>query len=196
MDNTTIKKTHNLSAIFLIPALQINERLRQSFSKFGFIDSYLFCDRDDCTYPDNITALFLLFKPQQFSQEFTVFTRQMEKNKNFLEIKDISGVSVMFVFKIPDQFMADYNLFLKGKYSKFSEALKLCFPMTRPAEDEEGNLIKEGRGYVQEYTNFYHIFNKTEYQRNKILELVGPAILPDDLDLYEIYNEKNETFKQ
>lgn len=153
MEERSIKiKRENISTIFLLPTLQIKREVLKEFRKFGFVRSYIYCDQYD--YCKCFKPMFLLFKPKSFDAEFYSFNVQLERNFNFVETVDLSENKVMIVFKVPKLFENDYELIERGKYSKTSFEYKRLFPMDSTS-------------------NFYHIFNKTEYLKKKYIEGLG-----------------------
>ena len=92
----------NISTIFLLPSLNINEQLKMQFYKMGFINTYMFFDKTD--YQERFIPLFLVFKVKKFDIEFYKFMLALEKNQNYVETLDYPGNHVVFVFKIPKRY--------------------------------------------------------------------------------------------
>lgn len=188
-----MKRKENLSRIFIIPALQIKESLRIDMAnkpQLGFVNSYLFSDKYKYA---GVIPVFLLFRPKEFNLEFYNFGLQLEKSQNYLETIDLPDGGVLFVFRIARRFEPDYRLFLRGKYSKFSNEYKACFVQKDYVRDEKGNYIKDGSGkYVTDYTNIYHIFNKTQKKRDEWSERLGTEV-PENMELFDKCKIEDET---
>jgi hypothetical protein len=118
----------------------------------------------------------------------------MEKNINYVETTDAPG-TVVFVYRVPARFDTDYLLFLNGAYSLTSPDFKACFQLRKYKVDEKGNVVKTHAGALEtEYTIYYHIFNKTEELRQKLLEVIGiDTKLPKNAELYEKCDIERET---
>lgn len=104
------------------------------------------------------------------------------KNNNYLNHYDTND-GIMYVMSIPDEYSNEYNNFLIGKYSKFSENAKLvlCNHACR-------NSIK--KNYE---TQMYSILYRTE-KRKIELEVCLGTILPEDAEYASIFNEQLEIY--
>jgi len=183
-------KTDNVSTVLLLPCIRIDQKLIQQFSEFGFVSSYLFWEGHE--YPFN--TIFLLFQPSEFTLGLHNFIQAMERNPNFLETVDIPN-RVVLVFRVPARFDTDYLLFLNGAYSLTSPDFKACFQLWTYKMDANGQFPKNSNGgYIKEYTPYYHIFNKTEEWRNKLLERLGEDTkIPKGSELYQKCDIEKET---
>ena len=183
-------KTDNVSTVFLFPCLSIRQELVRQFSEFGFVTTYLYWDKHE--YPFNV--MFLLFQPSEFTLGFHNFVQAMEKSINFVETIDVAN-KVVLVYKVPAKFVTDYLLFLNGAYSLTSPDFKACFKLKDYKMDASGKFIRTSTGsYETEYTAYWHIFNKTEYWRNQLLERLGEDTrIPEGSELYEKCDINKET---
>lgn len=188
----TDERRENVSAMMLFPCLKIKQELVRQFKEFGFVNTYLFWeDREYPFYP-----VYVVFRPAEFTHGFYQFTLGMERSLNYVETIDAPGVLV-FVYAIPAQFGADYLLVLNGAYSLTSPDFKSCFQMKLYKYGPNGQVLKTSSGaYDTEYSMWYHIFNKTDFLRNKWREALGDDIvLPKDMELYEKCDMDKETLK-
>ena len=151
-----LKKKPNISHLFLIPSLSIKETIRKEFKSFGYINSYLKCTHYE--YP--FESLFLLFCPENFTEEFYKFNLKLESNPNFVETIDLLDNQVLVVYKIPLRFEQDAKLITEGRYSRTSLSFKRLFPMN-------------------EESIFYDIFNKTQKLAERYMK--GLNLTPDEL---------------
>lgn len=183
------KRRDNISTIFLLPCLQIRDEVKARFKDFGFVNTYLFCDKFDY----NFNPIYILFRPSSFDLEFYKFILQLEKNQNHIETMDFDKNSVLMTFRIPKRFNDDYGAFLRGRYSKFSPEFKKCFSMKDYVLGPGGELLRdEHKRYRTDYSMFYHIFNRTETLRNIYIEKLGSE-LPENIELYDRYKTVEET---
>lgn len=184
----------NISTLFLLPGIQIRHDLKQKFYQNGFVNSYLYCSQ--LTYPFNV--VYLVFQPYEFDAGFLHFTTELQKNPNFLEIIDAGHNRVMIVYRVPRKFNKDYELFLKGKYSKLSAEFRACFLMEDYKRNEKGNPVRGKSGKPEkEPTVYYDVFNRTDEMKNKWKERLGYELEDDILDGMELYDrqdEEKETF--
>lgn len=195
----------NVSRLFLLPGIQVDDKVRANFTRFGFVNTYLTCDQ--LSYPYNV--IYLLFKPKDLDLEFYTFTKNMEKNPNFIEAIDLGQNKVVLIYRIPKRFKQDYGLFLEGKYSKLSKDFQSCFALEELKRDDQGKPILDGGRYVKEPSRFFHIFNRTEWLKDRWkLKLYGTtdkdgnqfihpkdvadAAVLDDMELYDVQNPVDE----
>jgi hypothetical protein len=153
----------NISRLFLLPGIQLDEKAKRDFSRFGFENTYLKCDQ--LSYAFNV--IFLLFKPNDLDLEFYTFAKNMEKNPNFIEAIDLGRNKVVMVYRIPKRFTKDYELFLEGKYSQLSKEFQNCFALEDFKRDANGKPMMDGGRYVKEPSRFFHIFNRTEWLKDR-----------------------------
>lgn len=150
--------------------------------KAGFIDSYTSDPNimNILTLGQNQRLLFLLFKNKKIGLE------QMKKI-----VTDLAAIPVQIVFSyelvndysmivvdFPEKYIQDYDFITQGKYSKLSDSFKDKFPVSREVSNSKGQRM--GR----EYTIYYHIFNKTDWLKNVLMERLGLMELDDKLELW------------
>lgn len=177
------KDNVNISTLFLIPITGIPEKDYYNLEKKGLLNVYCFCENVEYEFP----VLFLLFDPNKFNKGTPLIFNKLKKCENYLETLDSDAGTIM-IFKIIPDFIEDYHLILNGMYSKTSDKYKKLFPETRMIT-EEGKIKKV-------YTLFYHVFNRTEFWKNRLkVELGYPkeSNLFDEIDLYNIPRKEDET---
>jgi len=87
--------------------------------------------------------------------------------------------------EVPPEFERDYDMYLQGKYSKFSDNAKACILI----------FFKE---YFSDYMERIHVMRQILYksrQRRKTLEKVLGVELDDETELDSIYDKGEETLK-
>lgn len=196
----------NISRLFLLPGIQIEEKTKKLFAQFGFVNTFLSCAQ--LSYSFNV--IFLLFKPSEFDMGFYTFARNMEKNPNFIETIDLGQNQVAMIYRIPRRFTKDYELFLDGQYSKLSKEFQSCFAMEDFKRDSNGRPIIDAGRYLKEPSRFYHVFNRTEWLKDRWkLKLYGhedkdgnvilspkdrhEAAILDDVELFDKQDPELET---
>jgi len=98
---------------------------------YGFINIYLDNPLHNIRYKE---AVHILFDPL-FTIQYQEYEYFLHESPLCLEIYNINegylpgekNTKVMFVFKIPDDYIEDYHYFLNGDYSKFSDKYKSRF---------------------------------------------------------------------
>lgn len=184
----------NVSTVFLLPGIEIKSELKNRFYSFGFQNTFLTCPPLNYPWP----VLYILFKPQVIDLEFIRFAEDLQKNPNFIETLDAGSNKVLMVYKVPKRFRRDYELFLEGKYSKLSSDYRKCFQMEQFKLDSHDRPVKENGRYVKEYTDFYHIFNRTDHIKDVWKERLGydkSEQIFDDIELYDRQDPVRETIE-
>lgn len=190
MPHTITDEKKNISSIMLFPCLKIRDDLVRQFSEYGLVNTYLYWEGREYDFD----TILLLFRPEELTLGFHLFIIEMEKSINFVETVDVPD-SIVLVYKIPTKFGTDFLLFLNGAYSLTSPDFKSCFKLIDYKMDDGGAFIKTPLGaYETEKTMYHHIFNKTEYLRNKWKEALGDDIkMPKDMELYQKCDIEKET---
>lgn len=86
-----------------------------------FINAYLGDYSIKHSYPNSISVLMKYSGKNNYAEK----EEAMMGHENFIDSYDlIQGNFVMYIFRIPEEFLPDYNLIMKGKYSKISDAAK------------------------------------------------------------------------
>lgn len=188
--STEVQRADNISTVLLLPCITIKDNLTRQFSEFGFVNTYLYCEK----YYYDFNVIYLVFKPSEFTLGFYNFVTDMEKSVNFVETID-EPWTVILVFRVPPRFGTDYLLFLNGAYSLTSPDFKACFRLTNYVLGPDGKTLRTSTGSLQtEYTIYYHIFNKTEYLRNQWIKTLGEDIvMPKNMELYQKCDINKET---
>lgn len=157
------KITINKSYYFLLPLF----RLR--YYK-NIINTYLGDIREDEAFDDK---LYILSSEEDY---------YLSNNDNYVKHYNVPE-GIMYVLNVPDKFINEYNNFLLGKYSKFSNDTKkiLCDHACR-------NSIK--KNYE---TQMYSILYRTDKRKKEIEESLDVK-LPEDAEYASIFNEKAEIY--
>ena len=87
----------------------------------------------------------------------------------------IQGQFIMYVLDIPEEFIEDYYLILKGKYSEISPEAKQLLMI--------GRAVRSPMPYI---------LNKSDYLKDHWEEKLGTSI--GDLDVWSIFNIEEEIF--
>lgn len=184
-----IQDKYNITTLFLTKFIFGNNF--ELLKKIGLVDTYT----QDPSIMEMITLnekqrlLFILFKNKKMSHE--------EMKKIVLELVEIP-VSAVFSYELvnehcivvldfPDLFIEDYDNVLQGKYSKLSNRFKSKFPSTIEVTEDKKVIGKE-------YTIYYHIFNKTQWLKDRWMDRLGLMELSDNLELWRIPEEKDLIF--
>ena len=154
-----LMKEKTNTTLFLLPALEIPEHILR---QMGFINSFL--DDKDRGYNNKDIKIFALFKPQARAL-FEAAIKDLDEEGLIIDEYDCDRGHVVLVLRFPLQYKNDYDLFLKGKYSKFSSEYKKIFP-------EKRKSIQNGEGGF-DYSLHFHIFKRTPGMREFLEEDLG-----------------------
>lgn len=176
-----VKRT--CSTIFLLPGIGLK---RQNILKHGFLSVYIDDIGHDVHYKNSV---YVLYKPDQV-EEFQKFLKSEYKRTPLLvEDYDYPGGYIVTVYKFPQEFIEEYDLFLGGKYSKFSKKYTSLFPTKIEILDEKTGTHKE------KFSLQYHIFHRTNAIRKYWGDTFGMKEdeLPEDLEYWGIPDIEKET---
>ena len=158
----------NKSSLFLLPMLGGTRRLFM-YDKL-FMNAFINVDQ----YNNCIGLLY------RFSGDtvFLKFEQALKKFRSFKDTFDPSPYFVMFVFDVPVSYMEDYQLFIEGKYSKFSPNYK--------------SKILEFHGFSI-HGQMAQILFQDENRRLRLQQELDAKIEPGS-ELLSIIDIKEETF--
>lgn len=204
-----IKKLFELTdtGLFLLPCYG---RSLKEWKNFGFINCYL-SDVDREKVNDTDIHLYLLFKPateplrvKQLGGYETVekdsqsarlqtlienFEEMDTKHLFLLEDYDYEDGYIVLVLKFPEKFRKDYNRYLRGSYSLFSDEFKKTLPETIITEFvNEFNKIEKLSGKSLQYMITHKSDRLKEYQEEKY-----GLDLTDANEYYHKISLENET---
>lgn len=119
--------------------------------------------------------------------EFTLYEHRLINNELFVDSIDLNN-KVLYIFKFPDVYLHEYNLFKEGKYSKFGEDVKKLI-IEFWAQSYKGN-----KGAVDFLLKIKGIL----YKENKLRQIIEKDLgvqLDEEQELGDISEIDNETFK-
>ena len=146
--------------------------------------------KDDLEKHDK--CIYLLYNFNIKDPEFTKYESELTENDLFVDLIDINN-KVLYILKFPEDYIEEYNLYIKGKYSKFGD-------------DAKELILKFWNDKYSSTTwiNQFLIKTKQILYKEKVLkqqiELTlsteqSPVRLSDDAELSDICDIKDETFK-
>lgn len=155
----------NCSTIFLLPGIGLQ---RRQLLKYGFIAAYI----DDKSHePHYRDAVYVLFKPPDMDL-FQIFLDHEYRRTGVLDDYDYARGYVVVVYSFPTEFMDEYQLFKKGKYSKFREKYRKLFPKKVDVLEDDGSITNT-------FSLPYLIFEKAESLKEFWEERVGETLERD-----------------
>lgn len=168
----------NCTTIFLLPSIG---HTRQKLLLYGFIAAFL-DDVNHAVHYEN--SLYLLFKPERLKDFQLFLQKEYKENPLIMEDYDYRGGFVVVVYKINEKFLPDFQLFLEGKYSKFSKEYVKLFPSRIPVTRKDGS--KEVTYSLQ-----HRLFNRTKDIRDLWEKRIGQPI-PENMELWSIPDMSKE----
>lgn len=156
--------------------------LKPELTQYGFINAFL----NDVTHEHHYNnSIYLLFRPPDLGAFEWFAEGEKARTHLLIEEYDYPKGFVVLVYKFPAEYMDDYRLFLKGKYSDFSDKYKELFPM------EKKGSSKKGIPYTDP-TFFAHVFTKSKEMRRFWEEKLGVE-LEANSDVWSIPDIVKET---
>lgn len=167
------KDRKNCTTIFLLPSIG---HTRQKLLPYGFLSAYL----DDINHPIHYEdSIYVLFKPENMVEFVKFISKEYIRNPFILQDYDYPEGFVVVVYHINEKFRPDFELFLEGKYSQFSDEYKALFPKS---------ITKMGKTI---YSLQYRLFNRTKDIRTLWERRIGQKI-PEDMELWSIPDMSKE----
>lgn len=182
-----MKKVNELTDAtrFLLPCFGIPHK---KYRELGLINCYL---SDNNREPVNETDIFIyfLFKPTG-NQNYLLnkmiddFEKKDKDHIVLIEDYDYEGGYIVLVFKFPERFRKDYQLFIEGSYSQFSTEFKDTFPEEKEIGQDEFGVIK---GKSLQWMVVHKDIKLKKYQEKKY-----GICLDDSPEIYHKIIMKNE----
>lgn len=137
----------NLSRIFILPMVGINYKQIPS----NFINCYIL---------EDYKCVLVFDKLMDYDEIYYHFMhRVMDNNPNFREYIDLEEEAI-FIFNIQDRYRNDFDLFVKGAYSRFSEDYKkVLIGFFGRQSIPQGHLVTE-----------YNVIYPEDFKRKQIAE--------------------------
>ena len=173
-------KKYNRSKTYLLPLLSEFVEFDMKFMKY-LLNTYMFIDK----YPDNHIGILHEFSIKD--PEFTAYEHKLIKNEYFVELVDI-GNKVLYIFKFPEIYKKEYELFKNGKYSEFGEDSKQLII-------KFWTLANKGNSSLPA---FLIKLKNILYKENKLKEIIEKELnvkLESNQELGEIVDRELESFK-
>lgn len=175
------KKTH--TTVFILPAFMSEGGIKRLDLKgMGFVNAYI---KDaEQPYEGNDYRIYLLFKVESWGRFKTLYKKF---EKWLVDEYDYKDNFVVIVLKIPQEWKKDFELFIQGKYSKFSQQFRSKLPDTEILETNPPTRVN---------TYVWQVINKLPELKERIEDELG--ILVDNFpDTFREYasppNPDNET---
>lgn len=164
----------NKTTRFLLPIL--GEKM-SSFNETYFINAYI--DVEDVTRKTDVNCLYLLYRFRA-TKEYLDFEEKLQNHEQYRGHYEPDKHHTIYLFEIPDNYIDEYRLFLKGKYSEFSNEYKYQI-MNFFNFDTDGDT--------------YQILNRGDKRRIKMEEDLGVSI-PKNIELEDKPNIFEETYTE
>lgn len=183
LDRLEANRTH----IYILP--MIGWSLGRTYD--GLINyKMLFLKNDDRV--DEVDKVYMLVK---FSgdRKYLLYEDELRKSDIYYDSYDPDKRHIMFVFDIPEKFKKEYDLFLKGKYSEFSEEYKqmiMNFHGIEKTRSVKEVLYKEEKAYLREEKEInkdYPAFPGDTYLKISREQEIGKWVLDPYSIMKEIY---------
>jgi len=165
-------REHNLTTGFALPLLGWRKSMYMPY----LVDAYIYHQEVERFREGHV---FVLLKWSD-TEDFDLVCKALSESKLCASeyVPDKDGSLVMFIMKVPNSLMPDYELFLEGKYSKMSEkAQELIREDAKPG----GKVIR--------------ILNRDSHYKEDIESRVG-TILPFDVEVHSSIQDEYLLKKQ
>ena len=123
----------NKSFTYILPMLSPYILIRKDYLLNSFIG--------DTEYPEYDNHIFLLHKFQG-SKSFLLYEQELTSNNLFVKSYDPDKHNTMHVFKVPEKYQKEYDLFKQGKYSEVDYEYKVLIFKFHSIIDPEHRVAK------------------------------------------------------
>ena len=131
------------TSYFLLPT--IGESREYFLWSNQFVNSFIHVEDELYTkHGYEKPCLYLLYRFSK-SIPFAKFEKKIQEHELYITMYDVDPFHVLYVMKIPESLYSEYELFMKGKYSKFHTKYKeqvLAFHRAGKASDLYGILTR------------------------------------------------------
>jgi hypothetical protein len=141
----------------------------------------------DNSLPEYDCHLFLVLEASARDDKHLI--DELVKKPHFVEAYKPVSSKTVYVFSVPAYFQHDYEMFLAGKYSRFSEPYKTLVVNILPPEVTKPGYA--GRYYMA-YKALYPDLQARERLAKALKVRLGPE-LPKDCEIYPLPNMERET---
>jgi len=177
------KIKYNASKTYLLPLLSELVNIDDKFINY-LENTYMFDENNEF-----FECFFLLFQFSFKNPEFTAYEHKLIENDLFVKIIDIENEDkVIYVFKFPEDYLAEYYCLQNSQYSKFGEdAKKLILKFW---------TIAYGKVYggINVILTIKQKLYKDKILKEKLEKIINVKI-NDDAELGEHVYKHDETFK-
>lgn len=167
--------TPNRSKTYLLPL--INEFLDLPYHlNHLFINTYV--NDLENKYED---CFFLHYRYALKDPKFTKFEYELGKRNGYITHIDLKDNEVLYIFKFPEEFMYEYQMFKTGKYSRFRHDCKSLVLKYWNSKLSNATITK-----------LKQIFDKSDILRKEMERTLKIKLTSDD-ELGEMMDETKET---
>ncbi len=171
----------NRSKTYLLPLLSEIVNFDMRFMKH-LLNTYMYIGSGEYE-----NCLCILHEFNFKDPEFTSYEHRLTKNELFVKCIDIDN-KVLYIFRFPEIYIKEYNLFKEGKYSEFGNDVKELI-LKFWAEVFKGASVA-----IPFLIKVKQILYKEEKLKNIIEEELG-VTLDANQELGDISDPEKETFK-
>lgn len=171
------QESYTITSIFMVPTLKLSKDIKD----LGFINAYWKTKEEGREYGEY--SIFLLFKPPNMDRLNMFIDDERELNGQFMDDYDYGDGYVILVYGLDLDFKKDFDLVMKGKYSKVSDEFKELFPKTKRVRESGSNKEKK--------TLQWRIFNKTDDMRTYWEEKLGVSFR-EEMEVWQTWEIDKE----
>ena len=170
----------NKSKTYLLPLLF--EYLNFNFNYFYSLENTYIFDNEGI-YED---CIFVEHKFEFSTPEYAAYESKLIENELFVDLID-NGNNVIYIFRFPEDFLEEYNLYKAGKYSHFGEDAKVMIL------DFYTNAYKGNLNAISFLIKLKQVLYRDKELRKRLEKELNVKI-SEESELTDIINTEKETF--
>lgn len=182
----TSKRKYNKSKTFLLPLISEVVGIEADF--VDYLENTYLVDQSG----EFENCILVEYEADFKDQDFTSYEYRLSNNQYFVKHIDV-GNKVIYVFRFPDEYLPEYNHFIRGEYSKFGEDAKIL--ILRFWTEMYGRTASG----INAILKIKQILYKDKKLKQQIEERLSSErcriILDDNAELGDLVLLEDETFK-
>lgn len=149
-------------------------------------NTYLFDENDEFK-----NCIFIKYDTDFKDPAFTLYEYKLTNNPYFIKHIDV-GNKVIYIFRFPDEYLSEYDHFVKGEYSKFGDDAKILILRFWT------QIYGKTASGINAILRIKQVLYKDKKLKQQIEERLSSEhcriILDDDAELGDLVKLEDETF--
>lgn len=162
----------NISTDFFLPVLGIDLAITGTT---GYLNSYVNCpDLTDILIKNPV---YILYNTEDLDLNMERVYEDLINNKNFILEQRLDKYHILFCFSIPEKYSKDYELIIRGKYSKTSSSFKEIFSNDNITDLWQYKILYRDPEYMKDLEHRIGIIFNSDCEIYDKIDMINETIL-------------------